>query len=80
MDAFKDDESFKKVIRKCLMFRTKYDGKLISDMYLRKIQRLQCKVQGVSNFRPTPICNIRKLLKGVTWDMSCVVPVVCSEH
>ena len=55
MDAFKDDESFKKVIRKCLMFRTKYDGKLISDMYLRKILKIATGVQGVSNFRPTEL-------------------------
>ena len=73
MDAFKDDESFKKVIRKCLMFRTKYDGKLISDMYLRKILKIATGVQGVSNFRPTAASAIYEnyCKGGVTWDMSC---------
>ena len=73
MDAFKDDESFKKVIRKCLMFRTKYDGKLISDMYLRKILKIATGVQGVSNFRPTSASAIYEnyCKGGVTWDMSC---------
>ena len=73
MDAFKDDESFKKVIRKCLMFRTKYDGKLISDMYLRKILKIATGVQGVSNFRPTAAAAIYEKFggNGVTWDMSC---------
>lgn len=73
MDAFTDDESFKKVIRKCLMFRAKYDGKLISDMYLRKILKIATGVQGVSNFRPTAAASIYEKYAGdgVVWDMSC---------
>jgi hypothetical protein len=73
MDAFKDDELFKKVIRKCLMFRAKYEGKLMSDMYLRKILKIATGVQGVSNFRPTAASAIYENFggDGVTWDMSC---------
>ena len=63
MDAFKDDESFKKVIRKCLMFRTKYDGKLISDMYLRKILKIATWCSRSKQLSSNGcICNIRKLL------------------
>jgi SAM-dependent methyltransferase len=73
MDAFNDDESFKKVIRKALMFRTKYEGKLVSDMYIRKILKIATGVQGVSNFRPTAAAAVYENFggSGVTWDMSC---------
>lgn len=73
MDAFTDDEAFKKVIRKCLMFRADGESRPISDMFLRKVLKIATGVQGVSNFRPTAAGAIYETYggDGITWDMSC---------
>lgn len=66
-EAFIDDETFKKVIRKRLKM-----GTYVSDSGIRKMLKIFTGVQGVSNFRPTAAaCIYDKFAKGgVVWDMS----------
>ena len=67
LQAFEDDDIFRKVIRK----RLKY-GTYMSDSGMRKMLRMYSGVQGVSNFRPTAARAIYDLFGGgVVWDMSC---------
>ena len=67
MQAFLDDDTFKKVIIK----RTKM-GDNMSDAGIRKVLRIYSGVQCVSNFRPTTACAIYNLFasKGTVLDMS----------
>ncbi len=67
MDAFKDDEIFKKVIRKRLKM-----GTYMSDSGIMKMLRLYTGVQAVSNFRPTAAAAIydKYAWHGRVWDMS----------
>ena len=68
IEAFEDDDKFKKVIKKRLQ-----RGTYISDSGIRKELRTHTGVQGVSNFRPT---SARALYDkyagdGTVWDMTC---------
>jgi len=67
MDAFNDDEIFRKVIRKRLQM-----GTYMSDSGIMKMLRLYTGVQAVSNFRPTAAAAIydRYAWHGKVWDMS----------
>lgn len=67
LEAFNNDEIFKKVILKRLSF-----GDNISDNGIRKMLKIYTGVQCVSNFRPTASCAIyEKFAKGkVVYDMS----------
>ena len=66
-EAFMDDETFKKVIRKRLKM-----GTYMSDSGIRKMLKIYTGVQGVSNFRPTAAAAIYDAFakNGVVWDMS----------
>lgn len=66
-EAFMDDETFKRVIRKRLKM-----GTYISDSGIRKMLKIYTGVQGVSNFRPTAAAAIYDTFakNGVVWDMS----------
>lgn len=66
MDAFLDDDMFRKVIRKRLDF-----GTYISDSGIRKTLKISSGLQAVSNFRPTAASAIYKRYGGgVVYDMS----------
>lgn len=67
MEAFENDELFKKIIRKRL-----HMGTYISDSGMRKMLKLYTGVQGVSNFRPSAAaCIYDKFApNGDVWDMS----------
>lgn len=66
MEAFLDDVTFKKIIRKRLDF-----GTYISDSGIRKTLKIASGLQAVSNFRPTAACAIYKRYSGgVVYDMS----------
>lgn len=67
LEAFNNDEIFKKIIRKRLKI-----GTYISDNGILKMIKLYSGVQGVSNFRPTAAAAIyeRYAPNGVVWDMS----------
>ena len=67
LQAFTDDELFRKVIKKRLKF-----GDNISDNGIRKMLKRYSGVQAVSNFRPTAAAYIYRHFSdgGVTWDMS----------
>jgi len=66
-EAFMDDETFKKVIRKRLKM-----GTYMSDSGIRKMLKIYTGVQGVSNFRPTAAAAIYDAFakNAVVWDMS----------
>jgi len=66
-EAFMDDLTFMKVIRKRLQI-----GTYVSDSGILKMLKIYTGVQGVSNFRPTAAaCIYNKYAKnGVVWDMS----------
>jgi len=68
MEAFEDDDKFRKVIRKRLR-----RGAYISDSGIRKELRTSSGIQSVSNFRPTSARAIYDKYAGggVVWDMSC---------
>jgi len=68
MEAFEDDDKFRKVIRKRLM-----RGTYITDSGIRKELRTSSGIQSVSNFRPTSARAIydKYAGDGVVWDMSC---------
>lgn len=67
LEAFNDDEIFKRVIRKRMKM-----GDNMSDAGIRKMLKIFSGVQAVSNFRPTSARDIynRYCDGGVTWDMS----------
>jgi len=66
-EAFMNDDTFKKVIKKRLKM-----GSYLSDSGIRKMLKIYSGVQGVSNFRPTAAAAIydRFGKDGVVWDMS----------
>ena len=68
LQAFYDDDIFKKVIDKRIKM-----GDNISDNGIRKMLKIYTGVQCVSNFRPTSACAIYNLFgkNKVVWDMSC---------
>lgn len=67
VQAFNDDETFKKVIDK----RIKY-GSYINDSGMRKALKITSGVQSVSNFRPTAAAALYTYFEAETvWDMSC---------
>lgn len=69
LEAFTDDDIFKRVIRKRM---TRGDN--MSDSGIRKTLRVFTGTQGVSNFRPTAAAAIYKHFcptGGTVWDMSC---------
>lgn len=67
MDAFSNDEIFRKVIKKRLQM-----GTYMSDSGIMKMLRLYTGVQAVSNFRPTAAAAIydKYAWHGKVWDMS----------
>lgn len=72
IEAFNNDEIFKKVIKKRIQI-----GDNISDNGIRKMLKIYTNVQSVSNFRPTAACSIYKYFSKVlnnkelnVWDMS----------
>ena len=68
LEAFEDDDIFKKVINKRLK-----NGTYISDSGIRKMLKTYTGTQGVSNFRPSVAKWIYDTYSGdgVVWDMSC---------
>jgi len=68
LQAFNDDEIFRKVIKKRLRF-----GDNVSDNGIRKMLKIYSGVQSVSNFRPTAAAAIYQHFcnpDDVVWDMS----------
>jgi hypothetical protein len=67
LEAFNDDEIFRKVIKKRLKF-----GTYISDSGILKMLKMYSSVQAVSNFRPTAAAALYEKYapNGVVWDMS----------
>lgn len=67
LEAFNDDDIFRKVIRKRLRM-----GSYLTDSGIRKMLKIYTGVQGVSNFRPTAAAAIydKYAKNGVVWDMS----------
>ena len=65
LDTFNDDTLFKEVIKK----RLKY-GDNMSEAMIRKVLKVYCGAQTVSNFRPTAAAAIYDYFKAKTvWDM-----------
>jgi hypothetical protein len=68
LQAFNDDDIFRKVIRKRMQ-----TGTYMEDSGIRKMLKMYTGVQSVSNFRPTAAYAIYEAYGngGTVWDMSC---------